>query len=277
MTFSPVFKAMLVSTFIMSAPSLSADLSKPKQQAERFSKTLIHSYHGQTSIEDFKVNAVKHQFVFSHGLVFTISTNIDDLITMKHRSRQDNTSNEQQQSIINKSPEKKESKKILNELRFQARNIAHQEFSLQKQIDSMQAQSKKSQNEQQKDAIDQKIRTNQDKMTSLVTEKRQVSRDIANYAKVAEQKTVQSDQVAREVVYSKLVKQSYVELCDDLALVDQLADNEQLTLVFENLGEVEAAGFKDKVVNINKTILQQCNNGELTTEQALKESYSYQY
>jgi len=275
MTFSPVFKAMLVSTFLVSAPSLSADLSKPKQQAERFSKTLNHSYHEQIAIEDFKVNDVKHQFVFSHGMVFTITTNIDDLVAMKHPSEQVRNKNEQYQSVMKKSPEKKDSKQRLNELRFQARNLAHQEFSLQKQIDSMQAQSIKSQNEHQKDSIDKKIRSNQDKMKSLVIEKMQVSKDIANYAIIAEQKTTQ---VSRDKIYSQLVQQSYLELCDDLALVDQLADNEQLTLIFESLGEYStSAGFNDKVVNINKATLKQCNSGELSPEQALKQSYSYQY
>ena len=82
MTFSLVFKAMLVSTLIISAPTLSADLSQTKQQAQRFSKELKHSYQGQTSIEGFKVKAVNHQFIFSHGIVLTVSTNIDKLISI---------------------------------------------------------------------------------------------------------------------------------------------------------------------------------------------------
>lgn len=277
MTFSPFLKAVLVSAMVISAPTLSADLSQTKQQVQRFSKALNHSYHGKIAIENFKVDAVKHQFVFGHGIVLTISTNIDELRRQQVTSQQQQIKKQPQLVLRNEKLEDKDSKQSLNKLRFQARNIAHQEFSLQKQIDSMQAQSLESKNEQQKDAIDKKIRTNQDKLKGILTEKMQVSRAIANYSDAVEQSSTKTVHVFRNTIYNKLVKQSYQMLCNDLALIEQLANNEQLTLVFEGLGEAEAKDHKAKVVNVDKAILIQCNNGELSVDEALKHSYSYQY
>ncbi len=268
---------MLVSTFIISAPSLSADLSQTKQQAQRFSKELNHSFHGKIAIEGFKVNAVNHQFIFSHGLVLTVSTNIDKLAEQVEPKKQVMIKQTQHQALTREARESKEPKQALNKLRFQARNIAHQEFSLQKQIDSMQSQSLKSQSDQQKDTIDKKIRANQEKMKNLIAEKRQVSKSISDYSKIVEESSAQSVKVSLDKIYTTLVKQSYHKLCNDLSFVSQLAENEQLTLVFKGLGDVEATGYKDRVINIDKDILTQCNNGNVSEEQALKQSYSYQY
>jgi len=277
MTFSPLCKAILVSTLIISTPTLSADLSQTKQQAQRVSEELNHSYHGQIGIEGFKVNAVKHQFIFGHGIVLSVSTNIDELVLQKKSPLPVMIKQDQHQTLTSKSLEGKEAKQTLNELRLQARNIAHQEFSLQKQINSMQAQSLQSQSEQQKDTIDQKIRANQDKMKNLITEKRQVSKAIDDYSKMVEESSARSVKVSRDKIYTTLVKQSYHKLCNDLSFVSQLAENEQLTLVFKGLGDAEATGYKDRVINIDKDILTQCNNGNVSAEQALKQSYSYQY
>lgn len=266
---------MIVSSLVISTSSLSADLSQTKQQVQRFSKELNHSYHEKVAIKDFEVDTVKHQFIFGHGIVLTITTNIDEL------TQQEAISQQQQAKtplvLINEKTDDKASKQALNKLRFQARNIAHQEFSLKKQIDSMQSQSLQSQSEQQKDAIDQKIRSNQDKMRSLVIEKAQVSKAIASYSKAVEQNSVQLIKTSRDKIYTKLVKQSYHNLCNDQAFVEQLANNEQLTLVFEGLGDSDATGHKDKVVNVEKSSLTQCNSGDISAEQAFKQSYSYQY
>jgi len=277
MTFSSVFKAMIVSSVFISTASLSADLGQTKQQVQRLSKELSHSYHGQIALEDFEVDAIKHQFIFGHGIVLTITTNIDELTQHETVSQQQHTKEQPSLVLINEKAEDKTSKQTLNKLRFQARNIAHQEFSLQKQIDSMQSQSLQSQTDQQKDAIDKKIRIKQDRMRSLVTEKAQVSKAIASYSKVVEQNSEQRVKTTRDEIYTKLVKQSYYKLCNDLAFIEQLANNEQLTLVFEGLGDIDAAGHKDKMINIEKATLTQCHSGEISAEQAFKQSYSYQY
>jgi len=277
MTFSPLFKAMLVSTFIISTPTLCADLSQIKQQAQRFSKELNHSFYGKVPIEDFRVKAVNHQFVFSHGIVLTVSTNIDELFKQAEPSQQAMIKQGQQQALTREASESKKPKQTLNELRFQARNIAHQEFSLQKQIDSMQSQSLKSQSDKQKDTIDQRIRINQAKMTELIAVKRQVSKAIADYSKIVEESSAKSIKVSRDKIYTTLVKQSYHKLCNDITFVAHLAENEQLTLVFKKLGDAEATGYKDKIVNIDKAILKQCNDNEISANQALVQSYSYQY
>lgn len=270
---------MLVSAVIISAPTLSADHSQTKQQAQRFSSELNHYYHEQSSIENFRVNEINHQFILGHGLIFTISTNIDELMVNQKFSQQvmAKTAQQQQHVLANESSAKQEPKQQLNKLRFQARNIAHQEFSLQNQISSMQARSLQSANEEQKQAIDSKIRKNQDKLKNIIFEKAKVSRDIAHYSKQVAVIEAQVLLPSRAMIYQELVKQSYQLLCHDIQLIEQVAEEEQLTLIFEGLGETDAQGFQDEVLSINQTTLMQCNNNDISVEQAFMQGQRYQY
>ncbi|MCJ8320484.1 MAG: hypothetical protein MJK12_12675 [Colwellia sp.] len=276
MLFKPCYKKALLSAFIVTAPAFSADLAIIKSQAQSVSNQLSQIYQANSTIDDFRINEISHQYLYNHGLVFTIETNINDLITNPQTQDKYNQQQGSHDSHSDNHLPNTQSNDELTELRFTARNLAHQEFSLQKQIQSMQTKSLQS-DELTKSAIDKKIRVNQDKMNQLIKEKAAVSQQITNQKLNNTMSNSSESPLSRAQLYKTMLKQTYQLLCDDQKLHHKLLDNEQLSVIFKDLGEEDGSGFQDNVVSIDKTTMMQCNNGEITQQQAVNASKKYQY
>lgn len=278
MLFNRFCKNALLSVFVFTAPAFSADLGVIKSQANSFSNQLTRFYQENSTIKDFQVNDISHQYLYNHGLVFTIKTNVNELITQQKKQ---NSYSHEQNSHDNDNPSENQfsdtqSTDELSQLRLSARNVAHQEFSLQKQIQSMQAKSLQS-DELNKLAIDNKIRVNQDKMNQLIKEKADVAQKIAKQKinKLANDSS--ASPLSRAQLYKTMLKQTYQLLCNDQGLHNKLTDNEQLSIIFKDLGEEDNFGVQNNVVSIDKNTLMQCNNNEISHQQAVNQSKKYQY
>jgi len=278
MSFKRFFKPTLLSTLIISTSALSADLAHIKSQASSFSHQLSSFYQANSTTEDFQISKINHQYLFNHGLIFTINTNVTELIADQtpqahHQSQQEqiqhNNSNENNLSYA-------QSTNDIAKLRLTARNLAHQEFSLQKQIDSMQAMSLQS-DEQNKSSIDKSIRMNQDKLNNLIKQRAEVSQQIANKRMQQTMSDSTLPPLSRSQLYKTMLKQTYQLLCADQELDRQLTDDEKLTVIFKGLGEADEEGYKDSVVSIDKSTLEQCSNNEISLHQAINKSKKYQY
>jgi len=276
MLFKPCYKNALLSAFIFTAPVFSADLTMIKSQAESVSNQLTQLYQANSTIEDFHIDDISHQYLYNYGLVFTIETNINELLTQtkvqKSYHQQQNSHNDHGDIHLSNAEPSDE----LTQLHLAARNLAHQEYSLQKQIKSMQKKSLQS-DDVTKSAIDKKIRVDQDKMKQLIKEKSAVSQQISDHKLKDSANSPSTSPLSRSQLYKTMLKQTYQLLCDDQDLHHELSDNEQLSVIFKDLGENDDLGFQDNVVSIDKATMMQCNNNEITQQQAVNASKKYQY
>jgi len=276
MLFKPCYKNALLSAFIFTAPAFSADLTIIKSQAQSVSNQLTRLYQEKSSVEDFRINEISHQYLYNHGVVFTIETNINELIANpKEQDNYNQNLNTHDNHRDNHLPDTQPSDE-LTQLRLTARNLAHQEFSLQKQIQSMQTKSLHS-DDVTKSAIDKKIRVDQDKMNQLIKEKAAVSQQITDQKLSNTVNNSSESPLSRAQLYKTMLKQTYQLLCDDQELHHELSDNEQLSVIFKDLSEGEGSGFQNNVVSIDKVTMMHCNNKEITPQQALNKSNKYQY
>lgn len=276
MLFKRFCKTALLSSLIVSAPVFSTNLTSIKLQAESFSNQLTSFYLTNTAIDEFQIDNIDHQYLFNYGLVFTVHTNIDQLLT-----DQVTQGNVTQEHIPYNYSHKSNSANSqvsdeLAQLRLTARNLAHQEFSLQKQIDSMQAMSLQS-DEQKKSSIDKKIRINQDKMNSLISQRAEVSQQLVNKRMQQTMSDSAMPSLSRAQLYKTMLKQTYQLLCDDQGIQHQLTKEEKLTVIFKGMGESAENSYKDNVISVNKSIIEQCNSNEVSAQQAINNSDEYQY
>lgn len=275
---SSLFKVMLTSSFLICAPVLSAELAPIKLQAQKMSDEFNHYYQVQSNIEDFRINQLTHHYIVGHGLTFMIDTNIDELMTRSSLDLSEPSLGKQVEpnhyvhSSAAKSP-----KQQLNDLHMQARNLAHQEFSLQKQISSMQSSSLNSNNEAQKQSIDNKIRSNQDKLKNIIFEKSKVANEIASFSSAVEHLDTQASKVSRAYLYNTLVNQSFQLLCQKSQVLENLAQSDKLTLIFKGLGQADAISYQDEIVTVERELVEQCSYGEISPQQLRQQSRSYQY
>ncbi len=282
MLFNRFFKTYLLSSLIAIAPAYSSDLTSLKSQAESFSNQLSSFYQANSTIEGFYIDDISHQYLFNHGLVFTVKTNIEQLLadqrSQGHKAVQQAAHQVSKNEHSNDSRPELTTNDELAQLRLTARNLAHQEFSLQRQLESMQSSSLQSaHDEEKKSTIDKKIRINQDKMNSLIKERAAVSQQIANIRIQQTMSENSTPPLSRAQLYKTMLKQTYQLLCDDQELHPELADKEQLTVIFEGLGDADNTDHKDYVVSIEKTTIAQCNNNEISIQQAINDSQKYQY
>ncbi len=273
-----VFKTILASSLFISLAAHSADLSQTKLQAQKISDELNHAYQVQTNIENFRVNEIVHQYIVGYGLTFGISTNVDELVNVDNSIAATLIQDEQAQvSQREQDTESHKAKQELNTLRLQARNIAHQEFSLHKKINSMQSQSLKSGDEAQKQAIDDKIRVSQDKLKDITYEKAKVSNQIARLSTENHEQEDKPEQSSRGHLYQTLLNQSLQLLCQKPQLTAKLSKSDKLTLIFKALGQVDAINFQDEVISFEIDAVAQCSNGEISPLQLREQAHSYQY
>jgi len=272
---SHVVKIILLSISIASAPAYSSNFVTLKSQAESFSTQLASFFQTNATLEDFHINSISHQYIFNHGVVFTIKTNIDQLEDSYGTENNNQTSQIKEHHINNFKQDVSRSKNELNQLRLTAKNLAHHEFSLQKQINSMQSASLKS-NEIKKSSIDQKIRASQDQMKNLIKERAEVSQKI-DYIKVQDAMSDSTKFLSRAQRYKTLLKQTYQLLCNGQTLQNKLSDKEKLTIIFEGLGKADDTGYQNNIVDIEKLTITQCNKNEITAEQMAHSSTQYQY
>ena len=282
MLFNRLFKTSLLSSLIAIAPAYGSDLTSLKSQAENFSNQLTSFYQANSTIEDFYINDISHQYIFNHGLVFTVKTNIDQLLADQNSQAHNVVQQVDHQVINNEQSNNSHPTSTANDelaqLRLTARNLAHQEFSLQRQLKSMQSSSLQSaHDDEKKSTIDQKIRINQDKMNSLIKERAAVSQQIAKMRIQQTMRESATPPLSRAQLYKTMLKQTYQLLCDDQELHHGLSDKEQLTVIFAGLGDTDNTGQKNYVVSIEKTTIAQCINNEISEQQAINNSKKYQY
>ena len=271
---------ILLTTAAISPPAKAIDLSAIKKQGNLISEKLAHEYQSQPITKRFAINDISHQYLMGYGQVFTVETNVDFLPILNSISSdsQHSHSNSVLSQTKNHKPKPHEQKTLAN-LQLEQRNLAHHEFSLHKKIESMQQQSKTSNQESTMQKLDQNIRKSQSELDQLREKKQLIAIQIQNkkMANIMKQSSSTSTpSVSRQTIYQNMLKKTYELVCSD-NLLSSLPENEHLTVIFTGLGDVEKDNYNDEVLVMNNNSIAKCQSQEITVTQLDTQVEKYQY
>ena len=269
----------LLSTFGTVPLAQAIDLSAIKEQGSLISENLSRVYQEELITKHFAINDISHQYLLGYGQVFTIETNIDFLPILNNLPTHQNEHLAHDKPQTEAHKQQLTNKKELEALQLEQRNLAHHEFSLDKKIKSMQKRSKASNQESELQKLDKSIRQSQSELDELRDKKQLIAvqiknKKMANTMQQSKEKPIQG--LSRKAIYQKMLKRTYELVCND-KLLTASPENEQLTVIFKDLGEEEKDEYKDAVVTLSHEDINQCLNSKISTTQLNDRAKKYQY
>lgn len=283
MRYFPVLSVVAAGALLTSLSAQSADIKALKAEANIITDKLTSIYQQQTKLDSFAINEIEHYYLAGQGITFKVDTNVDLLpvIALSKGIADKDAVVDDELAHSSKAMVKTE-QKALNALRVNQRNLAHHEFSLHKKIESMQKHSTSEQSEESKQKLDNKIRHAQDELRQVITQKQQVSVQIKNKEmSVTMSRSADTDasnaDFSRQGLYQGMLMQTFQQLCSSQALVNELADDEHVTIIFKGLGALDGDDYMDEIVVSTKANLSECQSAANKFSASIENSQKYQY
>ncbi len=283
MRYFSALSAVAAGALLTSLPAQSADISTLKTEANIITDKLTSVYQQQTKLDSFAINEIEHYYLAGQGIAFKVDTNVDLLpvIALSKGIANEEAVIDDELVRSSKAMVKKE-QEALNALRVEQRNLAHHEFSLHKKIESLQKRSANEENEESKQKLDSKIRQTQDELRQVITQKQQVSAQIENkemsvtMSQSADTSASNTD-FSRQDIYQVMLLQTFQQLCSSQALINELPEGENITVIFKGLGALNGDNYMDQIVVSSKDNLSDCLSTPSKLAASMQNSQKYQY
>ncbi|QBG34976.1 hypothetical protein [Litorilituus sediminis] len=283
MRYFSALSAVAAGALLSSLPAQSADISTLKTEANILTDKLTSVYQQQTKLDSFAINEIEHYYLAGQGIAFKVDTNVDLLpvIALSKGITNEEEVIDDELARSSKAMVKKE-QEALNALRIEQRNLAHHEFSLHKKIESLQKRSANEENEESKQKFDSKIRQTQDELRQIITQKQQVSAQIENkemsvtMSQSADTSASNTD-FSRQDIYQVMLLQTFQQLCRSQALINELPEGENITVIFKGLGALNGDNYMDQIVVSSKDNLNDCLSTPSKLAASMQNSKKYQY
>ncbi|PKG82381.1 hypothetical protein CXF85_12890 [Colwellia sp. 75C3] len=274
-----IYRLSLFVIFMISPTLVSANsLEQIKKYNQEYSRQL-KQYLNTESADNTLIENVEHQYLHGQGIVFSIESNLSQL-TKQLPGQDDKALSNELDAQVESKP-KSNSHLELNELRMQAKNSAHYEFSLSKKIKSLKNKSKQASSEDQQDNIDKILRETQDEMKQVVEQRKTLAVLMNNKNMEAAMHTENSvstpdiSNAASDVNQLKqLLLKSVTLLCENNNFVEALTSRENINIVLK--GNNEANQF-ELITVISRDTLAQCYQQQIDVNELIKSSTQYQY
>ncbi|PKI13970.1 hypothetical protein [Colwellia sp. 12G3] len=275
-----IYRLLLLVTFMISPTSVSASsLEQIKKYNQEYSQQL-KQYLNAESEDHTLIRNVEHQYLHGQGIVFSIESNFSQVEEYLSEQNKDTLSNDLD-ALVEKKPTSN-SHLELNELRLQAKNSAHYEFSLSKKIKSLKNKSKQASSEEEQNNIDKILRKAQDEMRQVVAQRKVLAELMSNKrmeAAMHTENSVSAPEVSNadndvSQLQQKLLFKSMKLLCVNDNFVEALTSGENINLILKGNDEANQLAL---VTVISRATLVQCYQQQIEANEAIKVSTQYHY